>query len=163
MPAPASGVDRISQAEYEDKRERVPSKFVRSVHNTRLREELQLHGFVTEDDKTRSYEAVVQKAVRVESFWTGAEATERVEVRPVQSITKTMEGLNTEVTVAALRSRTEYPQLSTGRQMGGRRFRHLQCWFVDRTTVEEVGVNAQRGVVRLHSGSQRCHKGQIIP
>ena len=45
----------------EDKRERVPSKFVRSVHNTRIREKLQLYKFVAEDDKTRSYEAVVQK------------------------------------------------------------------------------------------------------
>ena len=61
----------------EDKRERVLSKFVRSMHNTRLREELQLYGFVAEDDKTRSYEAVVQKAVRLESCWTAAEATER--------------------------------------------------------------------------------------
>ena len=118
----------------EDKRERVLSKFVRSVHNTRLREELQLYGFVAEDDKTRSYETVVQKAVRLESCWTAAEATERVEVRPVQSIAKTVEELNTEVSalrkqVAALRSRTEYPQRSTGRQVGGRRLRHLQCCF----------------------------------
>ena len=67
-----------------DERDRVLSKFVRSVHNTRLREESQLYGFVAEDDKTRSYEAVIQKAVRLESCWTAAEATERVEVRPLQ-------------------------------------------------------------------------------
>ena len=35
--------------------------------------------------------------------------------------------------------------------------------FVDHTTMEEIGMNAQRGVVRLHSGSQRCRKRQIIP
>ena len=148
----------------EDKRDQVLSKFVQSVHNTHLREELQLYGLIAEDDKTRSYEAVVQKAVRLESCWLVAEATERVEVRPVQSVAKTMEELNTEVSVlreqvAALRSRTEYPQRSTGKQVGG----IFNAGFVDRTTMEEVGVNAQRGFARLHSGSQRCRKRQIIP
>ena len=75
-----------------------------------------------------------KKAVRLESCLTAAEATECVEVRPVQSIAKTVEELNTEVSalreqVADLRNRMEYPQRSTRRQVGGRRFRHLQSWF----------------------------------
>ena len=118
MPAPAAGVDRISQSEGRGQERAGSIKIRWGMHNTRLRQELQLHGFVAEDDKTRSYEAVVQKAVRFESCWTAAEATKRVEVRSVQSIAKTMEELNTEVStlreqVAALRSRTEYPQRST--------------------------------------------------
>ena len=70
---------------------------MRSVHNTCVREELQLYGFVVEDNKTRSYEAVVQKAVRLESCWTAVEATERGKVQPVQSIAKGLEELNTDV------------------------------------------------------------------
>ena len=134
MPAPAAGVDCISQSEGRGQERAGSIKIRRGMNNTRLRQELQLYGFVAEDDKTRLYEAVVQKAVRLESCWTAAEATKRVEVRSVQSIAKTMEELNTEVStlreqVAALRSRTEYPQRSTRRQVGGRRFKHLQCWF----------------------------------
>ena len=120
----------------EDKRERVLSKFVRSVHNNCLREELQLTELVVEDDKIRSYEAVVQEAVRLESHFGRRQRPqrERVKVRHVQSIAKTMQELNTEVSalqeqVAALRSRREYPQRSMERHVGGRRFRHLQCWL----------------------------------
>ena len=44
VPAPAAGVDRICQAEGRGKERAGSIKIVRSVHNTRLREELQLYG-----------------------------------------------------------------------------------------------------------------------
>ena len=58
----------------EARRERVLSKFVRSVRDQRLKEELQVFGFIKEETSTvKAYEEVLSKATRLKSCWRAAE------------------------------------------------------------------------------------------
>ena len=106
------------------KRERVLSKFVRSVKDTRLKEELQTYGFIDEDSGlAKSYDSVLGKATRLESCWRAA-GDGSASVNPVRTdpFVKELQAEITELKdqVAALR-----PAVS-GRQ---HTFVNFQCWY----------------------------------
>eukprot|EP00117_Sycon_ciliatum_P000343 scpid101461/ scgid6446/ len=79
------------------RRERV---FVRSVRDQRLKEELQVYGFIKEESSTaRTYEEILSKATRLESCWRAAENRRTGQ--------QSANILRTDSTVEALRSQIE--------------------------------------------------------
>ena len=118
------------------RRERVLSKFVRSVASTRLWEEIQLNGFPENDGTAKSYEDVLSKATRLESCWKAADNSTDVAHTRSLSTGSTLDDMRCKMRelseqVAALRGhpgqqkqRTTYSQTSA----------KWQCWYCGRSS-----------------------------
>ena len=111
-------------------RERVLSKFVRSVRDPRLREELQMFGFIDESSgDAKTYDEVLYKATRLGACWqaAGAQETNAPRAQPVQSDT-VVEQLRWQIDelkgpVAAMRGE---PSGVSSRQ---RNSHNWKCWY----------------------------------